>query len=475
MTLNALLKNVAAGKIEPVYLVTGDLVVAEPQGQKLADALAEKAGCEVERYRRPATISSVLADLRTYSLFGNAKVILVVDSAILADQKGAAELIDQAADALPLKDPSDLHGRAREGASRLLQALRVFGVDPQAGSPADALSSLPKWAFEGGLKRSRKRAAKDVKKLQEGLETLLAAAREAELQGFAEGDLAELGAIVRDGLPDGHTLVLVEAQAAAKHPVRETLKKRKALVELGSVAAGKRGGWEGLEPLAEELAQETGVRIARDALTELAKRTLKATGDWKSKSVDAQSTSRFAAEYRKLAGLIGKGTINRQLVTEQIEDRGEQDVWKILDAVGAGKGAEAIAGFHRLLSSSDDVYAARLSFFALLARFCRQLTAIAGVSKLVGVPRGERNYMRFKDRLAPKLQGEISGIGKSPLAGIHAFQLHRAYLTASSMAGDEIAQLPDWVLRTELRVKGDSKDADAAIVELITRLVRLVR
>lgn len=443
---------------------------------RLAAALAAKGGCEVERYRRPPQLASVLADLRTYSLFSSAKVVLVVDSAVLADRGAAADLIDQANEILPLADPDAELGHAeREGASRLLQALRVFGIDPVAGEPHEVVKGLPGWAFQGGgtyrKKRPNGRPAKEIKSLREGLGTLLAAALRTGLVGFAEGDLAEIGEILEGGLPEGHALVLAEHSVAADHPLVERLEWLGASLVVGRVEVGRGGEWEGIAPLAEQLARECGVTIARDALAELARRTLRQSGEWKSRGVDVESTARFAGEYRKLAGLVGRGQITKQQVVESVEDRGEEDVWQILDALGNGRGGEALGRFQRLLAAADDAMMTRLSFFALLAAFCRQLTAVAGMAELIGVPTGERNYHRFKNQWAPALQGELPGGGKNPLAGLHPYRLHRAYLAASRMPHDELVELPWLVLETEKRIKGDSSEADTAIAQLMARIV----
>lgn len=478
--LDDLLAAVAAGAARPVYLIQGDAVVAEPQAARLAAALAEKAGCEVQRYRRPPTLAPILADLRTYSLFAAAKVALVVDSAILADVAAAAELIDQAAQVLPLAEGADAENdpAVREAASRLLQALRVFAVDPAGGSPDEVVGALPKWALQGGAKyrksHAKGRLAKDVKVLAKGLASLLAAACEAGLHGFAEGDLAELGEIVARGLPPGHTLVLAESAVAAEHPLLASLRQLGTTLAVGGVKAGRRGSWEGLAPLVEELARECGVAIAADATAELARRTLRQTGEYRERHVDGESTARFAAEFRKLASLARGRRISRRLVAESVEDRGEQEVWPILDAVGEGRGGDALGLLRRYLAAADDVTRARLAFFAVLVRFCRQLVAVAGLVKLFEVPWGERGYNRFKDRWAPVLQGELPQ-GANPLSGVHPFQLFRAYQTAATMPRDALARIPSWVLETELRLKGESADADAALDELVARLVALVR
>ncbi len=471
-TIETLLQAAAGGGGSPVYLVSGDLVVAAPQAEKLAEGLAKAAGCEVESWRRPGGLGEIFQNLRTFSLFNTAKVMLVVDTAIFADRTSAAELIDQAETALPFTGELDTAGL--EGASRLLQALRVFGLQA-TGDPAELINSLPKWAVEGGAafrkKRSgRGRTAKQSATLRDELTGLLGAAQQAGLEGYAEGDLAELGQIVANGLPEGHVLVLAEHAVAKDHPVVVALSQRGAFLDVGRVSSGRGGEWQGLQALTDQLASETSVSIAAAAVSELARRTLRQESGWQSRGVDGESTARYAGEYRKLAAQAGGGQITREMVVETVDDRGEQDVWQILDAVGKGLGGEALSRYQRYLTSSSDLISARLSFFGLLAGFCRHLTAVAGVARLRQIPAGIDNYNQFKSRWASQLQGDLE-VGKNPLAGLHPFRLHRAYVTASRMDRDVLARLPWLVLETELRIKGESSEPDAAIAALMTRLV----
>ncbi|MEM7583008.1 MAG: hypothetical protein AAF560_06485 [Acidobacteriota bacterium] len=475
-TVESLLQASSKGEGSPVYLISGDLVAAVPTAEKLAAGLAKAAGCEAESHRRPGSMSEIFQNLRTFSLFAAAKVLLVVDSAIFADRSAAAELIDQAEEALPVT--GELDTRGREGASRLLQALRVFGLEAGDGEASDVIGSLPKWALEGGASMRKKRSgrgrtAKQVASLREGLANLLQAARQAGLEGYAEGDQAELGAIISGGLPEGHVLVLAEHAVAKDHPVVKELGQRGAILEVGRVSSGRGGEWQGLETLTDQLVEETSVQIASNALRELAQRTLRQEKGWQNKSVDADSTARFAGEYRKLAAQAGSGQITRQMVIDSVEDRGEQDVWKIIDAIGNGRAGEALSAYRRYISASGDHIAARLSFFGLLAGFCRHLTAVGGVARMRRIPPGVQNYNQFKTRWAAKLQGELE-TGKNPLAGLHPFRLHRAYLAASRMDRDTLARLPWLVLETEMLIKGDSSEPDDAVSALMARLVAAI-
>lgn len=468
------------GRSRPqICLVHGDLVLAEPAGVRAAEVLAEAQGLPksgVETHRRPSSLAPILQDLRTYSLFGGAKVLLALDTAVLADRNAAAGLIDEAAEVLPLPSfagPNPALGpRERQAASRLLQALHLFDTD--------VLSDLPAWAFEGDRRGrgGRARGKKQVEELRASLAPLLEAAVREGIQGIGEGDLAELTDAVRGGLPEGHALVLAERSVAADHPLVRLLEERGAVLAVGSVEA-ERGGFQGLDPVAEELERQTGVAIASDALAELARRTLRQEGEGRNRAgvrgggIDADSTARLAGEYRKLANLAqgaGEKRIARRLVEQNVEDRGEEDVWQLLDAIATGRAAEALDRLRRLLTSSEDPLAARLTFFSLFASFCRQLTAIRGMMRAARVPAGESNFGRFRDRLAPSLQGELPGGGKNPLAGIHPFRLHRAYLAASRLPEPMLARLPADVLETELQLKGESGEADAALADLVARV-----
>ncbi|HYU35993.1 MAG TPA: hypothetical protein VEW48_27870 [Thermoanaerobaculia bacterium] len=469
-----------------VCLVHGDLVLAEPAAERVAAALAQALGCAPERHRRPPSLAPLLQDLRTFSLFASAKALLVVDSAVFADRGAAAELIDDASEVLPVAvEDRPLSGRERQAASRLFQALHLFDLDPRSGAPERLLGELPAWAFEGGTSRrargGRARGKKQAEELRTNLAGLFEMARREGIEGAGEGDLATLADVIRGGLPEGHALILAERPVVADHPVVRLLAERKAVLSVGSVEAAERGGgWQGLDLLSVELERQTGVGIAGDALAELARRTLRQEGDRRGKGsggIDADSTARFAGEYRKLSQLaarsengINPAKIDRKLVEQAVEDRGEEDVWQLLDAVAAGRSGEALGRLRRLLTGAEDPLNARLGFFSLFASFCRQLTAIRGMMRVARVSPGEANYARFRDRLAPALQGEVPGGGKNPLAGLHPFRLHKAYLAASRLPEAVAVRLPSDLLETELQLKGESGEADAALADLVARV-----
>lgn len=478
---SAVAARIEKGERRALYLVTGEALLAEAAGRRIATALA---GAEdaVQVHHRPEGLKDILADLRTFSLFGGAKVVVVVESAVLSDRDSAAYLIEQAAEGLPVGPDDELTAAGRHAAGRLLQACRLFGLDPFAAPAEEVVAQLPDSALAGGVtaggrSRRKKRSKSEREELARQLAALLDAAAREELQGWAESDAADLETLARQGLPERHALVLCEVAVDARHPLCAHLRAEGALVELTTVEAGAKGGWEGLDDVAAELERETGAAIERDALAELARRTLKRGSDWGSSRPDADSAARFAAEYRKLASLAEQGSIGVDLVTEVTRDRGEADVFAMLDAIGEGRSGDALDQLRRALAAADDEMRVRLGLFAQLAGFARRLAVVGGVVEAAGLPWGERSYSRFKARIAPRLaEGRVPDADEALFARkVHPFPLHRAYLAAGRLGNELLAQLPGRLLETELQLKGESDDADAALTSLVVWLATAKR
>lgn len=410
-----------------------------------------------------AKLAAAVDDLRTVALFEPGKLLVVHETGLLADREEAAKMMGPVLKAAKSRrDDDELDGGLRDAAVGLLRVLRLHDVDPAGGAPEQVVARLPPALLGEAPAESRGHLAR-----------LLEAALAAGLHGVGGDDLTLLSDLLRDGLPERHLLILVERGVDPKHPLVGALAKRGAIVEAGRLGFEKKGGVAGLEALVAELERETGARLARGAADELARRTLRgedARRGGEAGAVDADSAARFAAEFRKLAALAEEGRIDRALVAENIADRGEEDVFKLLDAVGDGKAADALAKIARRIAGAEDPLLERLSIFGMLAKFARQLTAVAGAMRACAVPAGETSYPRFQQRIAPRLQGEIEGVDVNPLRGLHAFPLHRIYLAASRLAESEVMALPARTLETERRLKGDSGEPDAALAAFVVAL-----
>lgn len=469
-TLDRLLAGATGGEASPVYLVRGERALAEPLAERFAARLAEAWQTEPSRLRHPDDLPALVADLRTYSLFSPGKLVVAVETGVLADRSAAEALLAEARSALPWQGgAAELVGKARVAALRLLQVLRLFELEPGGEEPARLLARLPDALFAA---RGRARAKGGAQEAREAFVPLLGAALEAGLRGLGELDASLLADLLRDGLPERHALLLVESSAPDEHPVIEALARRGALVDAGRLAFERGGGVGGVGRLVAELERETGVAIRRDALAELARRTFRAPGGRGAApgAIDADSTERFGAEYRKLATLAGAEAIGLDLVRAQVEDRGEEDVWELLDAIGGGRGGEALARLARRLAGAEDPVSERLAVFGLVASFARQLAALPEALAATGAAAGERSYPRFKSAIAPRLQGELPGVARNPLAGLHPFRLHRVYLALGRLDRATALRLPERLLETELRLKGEGDAPGAALAELLLEL-----
>ena len=451
-----------------MVVVRGDRALAEPVAAQLAAEIAAAWGVEAHRARRPEELADLVADLRTMSLFEPGKVVLAVETALLADRGAAGELIAAARAALPFTGGAeDLTETAREAALMLLRVVRLHDLDPAAAPAEQILGELPDRLFSGG--RGKAAAAETVRA---ELAPLLAAAVAAGLRGAGQEDVSLVADLLRDGLPERHLLVLVESAVADGHPLLEAIARRGGVVDAGRLAVAKGGRFEGLEPLVAEIARESGAEIRRDAVEELGRRTLR-TEEYRrggSGGVDADSAARFGAELRKLANLAGGRPITRELVAANVEDRGQEEVWPILDALGDGKAGEALAKIRRRLAGADDPLRERLSMFALLAGHARLLAAVGGALAASGAPPDERSFPRFKERIAPALQGEIDGVEVNPLAKLHPYRLHKVYLATGRHERGALARMAARTLETERRLKGDSDDAEAALAAYVMAL-----
>jgi len=468
MTVSPLVDAARRDELPAVVLVEGDRVLAEPVAERLAKEIGQLWGVEPRLARHPEDAGELAADLRTLSLFDAGKIVIAVETGWLADKDASVKLLAQALEALPLSGDDELSGRERDAARRLLQVLRLHGIDPEAGEPGEVLASLPAPAFGTGASKLGA-----VGEVRAELEPLLVAARTTGLRGAGESERGLVADLVRDGLPPRHLLILVESSVAAKEPLAAQLERAGGRVDAGRLAAGRKGAVDGLDRLVAELERETGVGMRRDATAELSRRTLRGEDVRRGGSqgaIDADSSTRFAAEYRKLAGLTDGTTIDRGLVERNVEDRGEEDVWAILDAIGEGKPQVALAGIRRRVAAADDPLAERLSLFALLAGYAKNLVAVGGALSLTGARRGEPSYPRFKERVAPALQGELPELEVNPIAKLHPYRLHRSYLAASRFDAARLPALLAKVLETERALKGDSSEPDAALATFVAEL-----
>ena len=331
--------------------------------------------------------------------------------------------------------------------------------------------------FAGKSGRAGK-AKGSAEETRAALEPLLEAALAAGLRGVGESEASILADLLADGLPPGHSLVLVESSAAEGHPIVAALVKRGAIADAGEVTIEK-GKFSGLEALAAELRRATGVSIDSQALEALARRTLRSEDrrrGGEEGAIEADTTARFAGEYRKLASLAGpEGSIDAELVEANVEDRGEEDPFALVDAVAAGKASEALSRIARKIAGAEDPILERLGVLSQLITLSKRLAAMRTIAAREKIPFTEGNYKRFEANLYQRFTAPVPGITGNPLAAIrHPFPMFKLYQAAGRIPAAALERLPALALETERRLKGDSGEPDAALTAFVLAIAKPV-
>ena len=261
----------------PVYLVTGDRVLAEPAAERLAAAAAEKRRlCSRAppppflprpAAGRPAHLRPVRR--RQGRAGGRDRRPRRQDRRRHLPRPGGGGSAPLGGDGLSAAE--------RRAALRLLQAIRLFDLDPYRGDPAARPGPAPGLGVQGGERPA--------------------------LEEEGRGDPGRPGGDARPppGPPSSRASPRRRSPSSRRWsaracrratcwcwpraPWRRTTRSLEALAGHKAVlGAGpgrvREGDWSGLDELTAELARQTGVTIDRPALAALARRTLRGGSGW---------------------------------------------------------------------------------------------------------------------------------------------------------------------------------------------------
>jgi DNA polymerase-3 subunit delta len=152
-------------------------------------------------------------------------------------------------------------------------------------------------------------------------------------------------------------------------------------------------------------------------------------------------------EMAKLAVYAGaRGRVDAEDVDALVGNRREQKVWGIFDQIGAGQAAEALTLLDRLLTQGEEP-------LALLGAFSSQLRKLAQTAALHG-------------------QGVTLGEALEQ-AGVPPFARRGVEQQLRHLGRRRLGQLYDWLLQTDLGLKGGSQLPPRTLLErLVVRLAR---
>jgi DNA polymerase-3 subunit delta len=152
-------------------------------------------------------------------------------------------------------------------------------------------------------------------------------------------------------------------------------------------------------------------------------------------------------ELAKLTNYVGDAKrIDEEDVDKLVGHSRQQDTWKIFDAIGAGRSGEALAILARLFDQGEDP-------MKILGAFSWHLRKLAQAARLA-------------------MQGRPMGAALAQ-AGIPPFAVQGCEQQLKHLTRQRASQLFDWLLETDLGLKGGSQLPERLVLErLVVRLAR---
>jgi DNA polymerase-3 subunit delta len=323
-TLAACLAEARAGRPAPVYLLDGDPYLSGRAARELAAALVpeERRALNLVELDAAASPAEVAQELATGGLFGGGKVVLVHEPAFLQSKEDGGEAFARARELWG-------QGRQREAARRLvaLAAKAGWGAKELAGDdPPDAAA----WRRELSVEPGDFDAAFVAAAARWAVERDLKAARD---------DAGALDALLAQGAPAGHVLVVAAGKVDARLPL---VKKLAAAGRRLPFAIERAGTWNDerlvLGPVIEALLAGTGKRVD-------------GAGEARLAALVGDDARLLASELAKLAAWVGDRAVIGAADVDALVTRSAGDPFFALgNAVEARDLAAALAVLDRSLA-----------------------------------------------------------------------------------------------------------------------------
>ncbi len=382
-TLEETLAEARAGRPAPVYLLDGDPFLALRAGRELVETLVPEAqrALNVVELDAAATPAEAARELATGGLFGGRKVVLVVEPAFLTSKEDAAEAFERAR-------KSWAEGRQRDGARRLVALAAKAGWSAADLDPSrEGAPGLSDWRRELGVEPEDPAAAETF------LEEAARYALERGLQAGKE-DAAALEALLSQGLPPGHVLVIAAGKVDGRLPL---VKRLAGAGRRLTLAVEKEGRWDEerpvLGPVLAALLAGTGKRVDREAEARLAA----LVGD------DARA---LAAEVGKLAAYVGERAI---IGAEDVDLLVTRVASEKFFALGNAVESRDLPGALRVLRRSLEDGLAVQQLLASLAGTVRRLVVEQERGRLAAAGRRLGNFEAWSAAVLPAIPEEELG------------------------------------------------------------------
>ena len=400
-TPDSVVKEITKGTWVPVYLLFGDELLARQGVQKIVDALVptEQQALSVEVLTDGTDAASVPLRLRTVSLLGGLKVVVVHDTKAFVSKQGTGQVFRKSFEAWQDEDAA--------------RALRFWmqGVGT-AGQDRAFLERAAQGALDEAIWRDVL-AIPQESDAENWVQTMAARAlaEGAEIPSGMGGTAQIYESILKVGIPSGAVLILT----AELVDQRRALFKR--INELGvvfdcSVRAGRMGETQMRPELARakirELVEGAQKRMDPDAVDWIVERT-------------GFSMRSLASELEKICLFVGtRPRIQVADVVAVLTSARETGLFDLTNALDERDTLRALRAVRGLLVQRE----AEVAILGLLASEVRQLLmARCAIERhLGGAFDPSLSYPAFQSRVLPRLAEGADDGSAAKLRGMHPFR-----------------------------------------------------
>jgi DNA polymerase-3 subunit delta len=441
--------EIGQGRPRAVYLLHGDEWLTRTGAKAIVDALVAPAhqAFNVEILAEDRELASLPLRLRTLSLFGGRKVVVVHDSRAFLSKGNAGKLFGKSLEAWA-------DGDADRAARLFLQAVGAAGQD--AGFlEAGAKGGLPEAAWGQVLGQEREPEA--LRWVQEVCGRLAAAQAEIPAGGEPGRVYEEL---IRQGLPPDAVLVLTTEVVDQRRVLWKLLGEHGAVIDCG-VRAGKAGETQMRPELARakvrELAAAAGKSLDDETLGAIVERT-------------GFSMRSLVSEVEKILLYIGaRPRITTADALAVLSSNREAGLFDLTNALDDREGTRALAALRQLLAQREPAPA----ILGLMASEVRNLLVArcAIESRLEGRLDPTVSYSTFQARVLPRLAGGDDPDGSGArFGGMHPFRAYNLLRSAARFSRRELLVGLSAIHDADLALKTSGQPDDLTLEPLVLRL-----
>lgn len=445
--LESLVAQARAGALKPLVLIYGDQDYLVRQAyDRLLEALVpeDSRAFNLEQHDGSRVDARSVADgLAIQPLMPGPKAVGVFDARFFQSKSNLGEVLAKARDKWQ-------GGEAPAALRQLGRALSLAGWTWE-----EAVGATPaQWAEALGLAEGEFQPL-GGEWLAAALAQALAGGQAAPGGGDDSGELADaLEALLAQGL-QGATLVCASGSADARKRLYKLFHERGHVLDFRSAEKGPQASLTARAFLAQALKRR-GL-------------TLKAAVGERLVSAYGQSLGLLEMELAKLeAHAYPRTELAEADLAAVGSPRPEEDVFKLLDALGRKDLGESLRLLRRFLRRDPN------ACFEILSRLVGELRRLLLMRALLDEghlgARGVGDYNSFKMQVQPRLAKELPPALAAVVKKTHAFPLHQALTRAKAFDPTQLRELVAGLAEADVQVKTGAAEARAVLEALCLRL-----